>query len=85
MSVERKALICYLLGYTQASKKNIARADAVILLDQVLISMNQPPITQEERDYFKDLDAEIDFAVLTLGIGRKEVRHIVLKKGLHRK
>ena len=79
MEVERKAMICYCLGYIQGSLNNKA-SDAKLILDQKLIQMNQPVMTKEEIEYIKDLNDELGFTLMQFGVNRKSVRDIGMKK-----
>lgn len=80
MEVERKALICFCLGYIQGAL-DIKASDAKILLDQKLIEMNQPVMTKDEIQYIKDLNDEMGFTLMQMGINRKDIR----KTGMHKK
>lgn len=46
-----------MLGFIDGHKSGMTRQDRLIILDQQLIKLNQPPTTKEEReraDYFKE-------------------------------
>lgn len=79
MNVERKALICFCLGYIQG-KLNCKTSDAKIILDQKLIEMNQPAMTEDEVEYILELNDEMGFALMQLGVNRKTVRDGVIKR-----
>lgn len=79
MEVERKALICFSLGFIQGSLK-VSLREARIILDQKLIEMNQSVIAKNEVEYIQDLSDEIAFTLMQLGINRKEARKVINKK-----
>lgn len=71
---ERKAIICYMFGWIQSTGKK--RPDALIILDNILFKMNQPRVQPEELEYLNDLDAEIDWFLLSMGISSKRAKEI---------
>ena len=81
---ERKAMICYLYGYVSGHKKELTTfKDRLILVDQVMVNMNQPPITKEDKEWLnEELFAEVDWSYYALKINRKTSRAMVrgLKK-----
>jgi len=79
MNVERKTLLIYMLGFIQG-KLGCSGADARVILDQKLVEMNQPIATKEELTYLIDLRDEIDFAMMQMGVNRKEVRKLSIHK-----
>jgi len=79
MDVERKALICFSLGFIQGSFR-IKASEAKIILDQKLIEMNQPVMTEEETVYIRDLSDEISFTLMQMGVNRKEIRTLGMRK-----
>lgn len=80
MEVERRALICFCLGFIQGATK-MNTADAKIFLDQKLIEMNQPMMTKDEMEYMRDLNDEMGFTLMQMGINRKDIRDM----GMHKK
>jgi len=79
MDIERRALICFSLGYIQG-KLDVRANDARTILDQKLIEMNQPPMTREETQYIIDLTDEISFTLMQMGVNRKESRKLAFSK-----
>ena len=79
MDVERKAIICFSLGFIQGAL-NVGAIEARIILDQKLIEMNQPIMAKSEHEYIQDLSDEIAFSLMQIGVNRKDVRGIKKKK-----
>jgi hypothetical protein len=79
MNVERKTLLIYMLGFIQG-KLNCSGTDARVILDQKLTHMNQPIATKEELSYLIDLRDEIDFAMMQMGINRRQARKLGINK-----
>ena len=79
MAIERKALILFCLGFIQGSLK-VKASEAKIILDQKLIEMNQPAMKKEETEYIEDLNDELGYTLMQLGVNRKTVRDMGMKK-----
>lgn len=77
--IERQSLLCYMLGWIESAKRPIKRNDSLILLDQILLKMCQPTVKQTELDYFQDLDDEMGFGLIQMGIGRERAKEIARK------
>lgn len=60
-----------------AGHQNCSRKDAMIILEQLLPKMRQPPLTEGERNFMQELDDEADIACLLLGASRSTVRDTV--------
>lgn len=83
MNIERKNLIIYMVGFIDGHKQGISRSDKLILLDQSLISLNQTPITKEEKiEFLNELSDEIDATLMIAGFNRKDIREIALHRKL---
>lgn len=79
MDIERKALICFSLGFIQGAL-NVGAIEARVILDQKLIEMNQPIMAKEEAEFIQDISDEIAFSLMQVGVNRKDVRGIRKKK-----
>lgn len=65
MDIERRGLICFMLGYI-SKHYNCDFGKALDVLNDILPSLNQMPLQQSENEYLKDLGSEIDFFILSL-------------------
>jgi len=73
---ERTATLVYMLGWIEGTKRGIGRSNALILIDQTLNRMNQPSMTEEEKQVFKDLGDEQHLALNQVGINTKKMKDI---------
>jgi len=74
--INRVYLIFWMLGFIQGYLKDQKSNDALIILDEKLITMGQPPISEEEKSMFKDFNGEIEYACLAAGINREQCRKL---------
>jgi hypothetical protein len=82
MVYERTELLCYILGAI-AERANFARSteDSLIMLDNILLDMNQLPVTNEEKEVINRMHEQMEIFNIQMGMNRETQR----KLGLHHK
>lgn len=73
---ERSEILCYMLGWIECDKSPIKRSDALIILDQILTQMNQPVVSEPEKDILRQLRDEISIFLMQAGVSREQTREI---------
>lgn len=78
MDLDRNLLLAYSLGLIDGKRPNMNTNNRLFTLDDILIKMNQPPTTLEERKSFLDsLVSEVDMGMMLAGINRESQRRTV--------
>ena len=76
LEVNRPYLIFWTLGFVSAKKEHVTMTDKIITMDTMLQNLGQPAITDDEKKLFRELEGEIEYAILAAGINRKQSRKL---------